>query len=77
MLQEALQNACKHAGATHIHIHFIQKKKLQFMIEDNGKGFEQDRIDQGFGLQNMQARANEIGFQFSIESKEQEGTRIL
>ena len=77
VLQEALQNACKHSGATHIHIHFIQTKKLQFMIEDNGKGFEQDRIDQGFGLQNMQARANEIGFQFSIESKEQEGTRIL
>ncbi len=77
VLQEALQNACKHAGASHIHIHFIQKKRMLFIIEDNGKGFEQDRIDQGFGLQNMQARANEIGFQFSIESKHEEGTRIL
>lgn len=77
VLQEALQNACKHAGATRIHIHFMQDKQMKFMIEDNGKGFEPDRIDQGFGLQNMQARANEIGFRFSIASKDQEGTVIL
>jgi signal transduction histidine kinase len=77
VLQEALQNACKHADASHIHIYFIQQKRMQFIIEDNGKGFEQDRIDQGFGLQNMQARANEIGFQFNIESKQEKGTRIL
>ena len=51
------------------------------MIADNGRGFDLMRVasraGQNFGLQFMRERAELMGAQLHIESRQGEGTRIL
>ena len=49
---------------------------IYLKIKDNGKGFVQDGIMQGNGLNNMKERALKIGGILDIDSKEGEGTII-
>ncbi len=78
IVQEALQNVRKHAAASHIAIN-LEGDSL--VIEDNGRGFDLMRLASGktrnFGLQFMRERAELLGGQLQIESRQGEGTRIL
>jgi signal transduction histidine kinase/ligand-binding sensor domain-containing protein len=68
ILQEALQNAFKHAEATEISISLHCDTYIKFIIKDNGKGFlNENRVD-SYGLRNMQQRAIEIDFLFTVEN---------
>lgn len=78
-VQEALQNAIKHSGATFIKIGLLYTTgNLQVTIMDNGKGFDHAAVyndpKKGSGLRNMQNRTKMIGAQFSIDA--QSGTKI-
>lgn len=77
ILQEALQNACKHAAANKINIKVSSNEQLLFTIEDNGKGFDGHAIADHYGIDNMKERAAEAGFSLEIKSGRQEGTAIL
>lgn len=81
--QEALTNIGKHSGATHARI--LMKKrghKLRCVIEDNGKGFDTDRLnmkglkERGLGLVAMSERARMLGGRLHIWSKQGRGCRI-
>jgi two-component system sensor histidine kinase DegS len=76
--QEALQNVRKHAAATEVRISLDGN---QLVIADNGRGFDVMRLATGasrnFGLQFMRERAELMGSQLQIESRQGEGTRIL
>ncbi len=78
IVQEALQNVRKHAAASHI---AIKLEGDSLVIEDNGRGFDLMRLASGktrnFGLQFMRERAELLGGQLQIESRQGEGTRIL
>jgi len=78
ILQEALQNIRKHAAASRISIG-LEGDTL--VITDNGRGFDllkvASRGGQNFGLQFMRERAELMGAQLNIESRQGEGTRIL
>ena len=52
------------------------KRLLEFSIIDNGKGFDIDTIKRGNGLNNMQKRADELGAEFSLQSKAGKGCII-
>ncbi len=60
IIQEALNNAVKHSGASEINIMLIQEDlKLRLLIEDNGKGFDHNKLRAaGNGLYNMRERVN-------------------
>jgi signal transduction histidine kinase len=53
----------------------------QLVIADNGRGFDVMRLATGasrnFGLQFMRERAELMGSELQIESRQGEGTRIL
>lgn len=70
ILQEALQNIHKHAEATKVEVNVISNHKIIIYIKDNGKGFNNQKIKEGFGLTNMKDRAKEIGFKLNIYSDE-------
>jgi signal transduction histidine kinase len=76
--QEALQNVRKHAAATEVR---ISLDGTQLVIADNGRGFDVMRLATGvtrnFGLQFMRERADLMGSELQIESRQGEGTRIL
>ncbi|MGQ0609270.1 MAG: sensor histidine kinase [Chloroflexota bacterium] len=78
IVQEALQNVRKHAAASRV---AIGLEGDALVIEDNGRGFDLMRLASGtarnFGLQFMRERAELLGGQLQMESRQGEGTRIL
>jgi two-component system sensor histidine kinase DegS len=76
--QEALHNVRKHAAATEVRIGLDGNR---LVIADNGRGFDVMRLATGatrnFGLQFMRERAELMGSELQIESRQGEGTRIL
>ena len=78
ILLEAIQNVRKHAAASSVSISF---EGDTLVIADNGRGFDLMRVasraSQNFGLQFMRERAELMGAQLHIESRQGEGTRIL
>lgn len=77
VVQEALQNILKYASASKIIIHIsVQSQELKLQIQDNGKGFEIEKVIRGNGLRNMQQRILELNGVIGIESKPGNGTYI-
>jgi signal transduction histidine kinase len=46
-------------------------------VADNGKGISGDKRDDSYGMANMQERAGEIGFNFTIRSENGSGTKLM
>lgn len=77
IVQEALNNIIKHAEATEILIElFFTEDALELMINDNGKGFNKDKLQSGNGFINMQKRAQSLNGLCDIFSEPGKGTRI-
>ena len=83
IVQEALTNIEKHAGATKATVHLsLEGKEIQLTIHDNGKGLESTSVrlksakKMGMGLLNMRERTVHLGGVFSMNSKDGEGTTI-
>ena len=83
IVQEALTNIAKHAGATTVSI-LIQPiaSSVRLVVEDNGVGFEPEAIRQTaapqgrLGLYGMEERAKIAGGVFTVESAQGRGTTI-
>jgi two-component system, NarL family, sensor histidine kinase UhpB len=79
--QEALNNATKHAQATHISVALRQKDgRITLVVADDGKGFDRSTRQPDasrVGLLTMRERAHAIGARFSVESSIGQGTRVM
>ena len=85
IVQEALTNISKHAGATKVSVSLsIAHNKLQLIIDDNGKGFDTEKlkhsrheeISSGFGIEGMLERVELINGFIDISSTPGTGTSI-
>ena len=78
IVQEAMQNAIKHGGASHIHLKLKKdEKKLHVCVTDNGKGFEENKMKNiGMGLANIRHRVTVLGGRMQIDSQPGNGTGI-
>jgi ligand-binding sensor domain-containing protein/signal transduction histidine kinase len=79
--QEALANAVRHSGATHVTVGLrYHPNQLTFTVSDNGSGFHATDTSlpaKGhFGLQGMRERANQIGGTLNVESSPDSGTTV-
>jgi signal transduction histidine kinase len=75
--QEGLNNIVKHAGATSVNLHVIDKEEeIYMMLEDDGKGFNTSLKKEGMGLQNIHERAELLNGTVQIHSTAGEGTTI-
>lgn len=82
--EEAVNNARKHAEADHISIRLqrIQEDLALLEIEDNGKGFDVEKVTGNYedrdslGMVNMRERAELVEGVFHIKSKIGKGTTI-
>ncbi len=81
IVQEGVNNALKHAGANVINVQLnIDSKHVQLMIEDDGKGFQKNSMQdpsKHHGLVNMKDRAEIMNGTFTIESDNARGTLII
>ena len=82
IVQEALTNIRKHAGASRVRISLHRyDDRITVTIEDDGKGFDVPTIrlekqKKGMGLTAMAFRARMLGGDFEISSREGRGTKI-
>lgn len=79
LIQESVQNALKHSGASEIQVKLeITKDKVTVIIKDNGKGFDTTQKKNGsFGIMGMKERVDILDGEMSIDSKAGSGTVIL
>lgn len=77
IIQEALNNADRHAQAGSVEIELRETKAggLFVRVEDNGVGINKEGKN-GMGLKNMESRGQALNGTFSIESQANRGTRI-
>lgn len=77
MAQEAIHNAVKYAACKTLTILLdARPASLEIRITDDGRGFARERAQTGNGLQNMQARAEELGGSFVLASAPGKGTAV-
>jgi nitrate/nitrite-specific signal transduction histidine kinase len=82
IIQEAMTNVRKHAGANNLWIVFNQDYDvLSITIQDDGRGFSPTQLakdnQQHFGLQIMRERAQSIGGSLELDSQPGQGTQIV
>lgn len=77
ILDEALANVLRHAGATRIEIAIRREAdRVRLAIVDNGRGIAVDHIS-GMGLSNMRDRAEALpGGRFELDAPTGQGTRV-
>ena len=78
VVQEALSNARKHAGAQHINLQVFKGAQWRFVVQDDGVGFTpaDARSATHVGLHIMQERASRVGAQVQVDSLPGEGTTV-
>lgn len=77
IIQEALNNIRKYASATAVKIYICTDSEgLYLKIQDNGRGFDREKVYDGYGLQGMQERVTLLKGSFQIESQPRNGCCI-
>ena len=84
IVQEALTNAGKHAGASKVLVHVeFEEERIQMVVSDDGCGFDpQEALEnvgsqrRAWGLLGMQERVSLVNGQFEIASRHGEGSSI-
>ncbi len=75
LLQELLNNVCKHAEASEVTIILRQQGEvLHLEVSDNGVGIASGKMA-GFGIQGMRERVSALGGDLTLEK--QHGTRVI
>jgi len=83
IVQEVLTNVAKHAQATQVVVTMaVGDETVRLVVADDGVGFDPARLAmpdgrQGWGLITMTERAEAVGGRFRIESRPQQGTRVI
>lgn len=80
IVQEALSNVRKHAGASRVEVRLEDRHDFLLTIHDNGTGFDPARLEQGgethVGIHIMRERAERIDAALSVSSSPGGGTTV-
>ena len=79
IVQEALTNILKHAGARSVSIIIVRKPgSVSVLVEDDGTGFDpESALNGGLGLVGMRERIGLVGGRFNVESRPGSGTTLV
>jgi signal transduction histidine kinase len=80
IIQEALTNVRKHAGAEHVRVRFLREgDRAVVAVEDDGRGFDAGAVDASshFGLATMRERTQTVGGNLTVSSAPSQGTRVI
>ena len=75
VITEAISNAVRHSGASHLIVRICADDQLVIEVIDDGCGIPQDNQRRS-GLANMQRRAAQVGGDCSITAGPEGGTRV-
>lgn len=76
--QEFVSNALKYSGCEHLYfeLHYLPEL-FTFVLRDDGKGFDIEKVIKGNGLLNIDNRAKMIGATCQINSMVGKGTSVI
>jgi two-component system sensor histidine kinase UhpB len=76
--QEALSNAARHSGASHVAVRLSRRPDggVELEVADDGRGFAFDEAERGLGIAGMRERALLVGGELTIESRPGKGTAV-
>jgi signal transduction histidine kinase len=78
VLQEALANVARHSQASKVAVALkSDNDKVTLMIEDNGIGYDSERITKGIGTDSMRERLSAVNGDLEISSGKSKGTRVV
>jgi two-component system, NarL family, sensor histidine kinase DegS len=79
LIQEAVQNAVKHANAKTIQVNLeVTNQFINIIVADDGVGFDlKEKSNSSFGLIGMKERVDILGGTFEISSEINKGTKIV
>lgn len=78
ILQEAITNIIKYAKAEKVEVQLKEYEDIFLLsIEDNGVGFDLNKMQHSFGLKSMQSRIEAVGGFLEIETSLGKGTFII
>ena len=82
VVQEALRNATKHAGARRVNIRLgVESRAVRCSVKDDGRGFDVEaelgrKGERGLGLIGMRERLNALDGRLTIDSSPGRGTEL-
>lgn len=79
VVQEALNNALKHAAATSVTVNISGNERAVVVeIADNGRGFDPEALEDGggIGLTSMRERVESMGGELSLQAAPGAGTQV-
>ena len=79
LIQEALNNAMKHAAARLVTLRIrAEGAQVEVTVMDNGRGFDPHGVGDtgGLGLPSMRARVERLGGALTIRSQPGQGTAV-
>jgi two-component system sensor histidine kinase UhpB len=75
--QEALSNAIRHSGATHVQVRLARDNgAFELDVGDDGQGFTFDEASSGLGLPGMRERALLVNGDLQVTSRVDSGTSV-
>jgi signal transduction histidine kinase len=78
IVQELLQNSLKHAQAKEILVQLTQtENQLALLVEDDGVGFDQEKVQKGMGTDNIAHRVHFLKGELSVQTAKGQGTSTV
>ena len=75
--QESLANVARHSKASKVAVTLANENdEVKLTIEDNGKGFDLERVARGVGLDSMRERMESVGGRLEVSSQKTKGARM-
>lgn len=77
IVQELISNAIRHAKPKNINLYVTRSShNILVIVEDDGIGFDPEKLTTGLGISNLKSRLELLKGQFNIDSSTQGGTSI-
>ena len=78
VLQEALANVARHSQADRVSITLkAENGAVKLMVEDDGIGYDAERITRGVGLDSMRERLAVVNGDLEVSSQKSKGTLVI
>ena len=77
LVQELIHNIIKHANATEVIIQLLREEQVvSLYVEDNGKGFDPEKIKEGLGLIQIKQLVKFVNGNLQIDTSDGNGCRV-
>lgn len=76
-IQEILSNCLKYADAENINIDCTFDSMYRIIVEDDGKGFDVDKVKKGMGISNLHKRVETLNGSLFIDSAKGRGSTFI